>query len=710
MPPLSFSLPPIPPAAPPPPPVSNPPLHERQPLSSKRKRPLLIAVAALIVIIVATLFWSRSSSRVSENELVAWLRSETPGPLTLDRVESTIVPQSDGSCIVKFAAHASVFAALYERENTAGYLRRTLGLTPASASVLRDATQAAADPRIRERAGISDTPADPLDAIVLRETTAAGGDLPLSGVATARKHDGRWTFSLLQGSLSRAVPRGQPRASFGEKNYVAGSPADDEALRKLVALQADFIARIEKIRTESSAETKRDRESRLANFQSLIAPGSLFTGQTAKRSGASEIHASLEITSVKTNASRQVAALLRNDGGWGDARAFLGTWKFDDTNGVFLLNLMSRSGQSIAYAGPLLETRDALSLTLQLSADGRLTSPATSEIPLDLTRVNPEDVAATKATLGTILHLALAATKPGALYQGTASSKDTHASESVLLRFQKQADDGTSLTATLESAGPGNRLHRPWRGAIVDSRYRNDGHPLRLQMPGSGRSRSAKPGTLFALATDTAPGLAIDGERLTGEDSAYTYAFTRVSAEQAASLTATADESAADAANAPAYPRSSGAYIEIQGEWTPLPRNGGSTSQGIAGFARGLFSKNKDADKPATLVFKGDNPPPVVTGDGLTLLVKGKPPSRAKGVSTDYPLLEAGRTERQADGTRVATLERITPGFSGFGATRLAATVAQPADEVLTLTFSTTLEPGTYALLVGTDGYEFTVE
>jgi hypothetical protein len=227
-------------------------------------------------------------------------------------------------------------------------------------------------------------------------------------------------------------------------------------------------------------------------------------------------------------------------------------------------------------------------------------------------------------------------------------------------------------------------------------------------MPGNGRSRSAKPGTLFAHATDAAPAFKIDGSRLIGEDDAFTYDLIRVSAAQAATLKKAVEASAA--ALAASFPRASGVHVEIDEKWTALPRNGGGTSQGLGGFAKGLFSKNKDSDKAAILVFKGNTPAPVVSGEDVTLAFKGKIPPRAKGVPTDYPLIEAARTTAQENGTRTAPLERITSSFAGFGAIRLAATIAQPLPDILTLTFEETLEPGTYAVLVGTDGYEFTVK
>ncbi|MGC4071471.1 MAG: hypothetical protein QM760_02915 [Nibricoccus sp.] len=76
-------------------------------------------------------------------------------------------------------------------------------------------------------------------------------------------------------------------------------------------------------------------------------------------------------------------------------------------------------------------------------------------------------------------------------------------------------------------------MKRALRGAIIDNTRRTGDKPVRLQMPGKGYSRSAKPGTLFARSTDTAPAFKIDGSRLAGEDDAFSYDLIRVSAAQA---------------------------------------------------------------------------------------------------------------------------------------------------------------------------------
>jgi hypothetical protein len=635
--------------------------------------------------------------------------SEQSG-LTIAQVTKTVVPQSDGSNIVKFDAVSAVPAALYVRENTANHLRRTLGLSPASSSAVREAAESATDPHVRERAGISDTPDDPLETVVLRETTAAGTALPFSGVVTAIRVAGKWRFTRLQGGLSSEALEGQPRAHFGKKTYVVGNTSDDAALKALVEKRNDYVARVAKAHGELSAKNKRGRESRLVHFHNLLSPGTLFTGRTT--TGKGEL-VSLEITYTKPG-SRQVSALLRTSGGWSDARPFFGTWKLDDTTGVFSLNLMSRSNQAIANAGPLLAHMDALSLTAALSEDGRLTSANDSDIALEINRVDPESLPVAKAKLTARLDAVLLATQLDTIYHGTAIAKETGASEHLFLRFTQQSDHGASLTASLESAEPGASYKRPLRGEVVDNRHRAGDQPLRLQMPGGGRSRSAKPGTLFAHATDTALALKIEGPRLMGEDASFRYEFTRLTAEQAALLKKAAKDSSRAKTSTPAPrpngPRTSGVHVRIGNQWLALPRNGGSTSRGLGGFAKGLFSKNNDPEKPAALVFKGSTPPPVVAGDDLTLIFKGKLPSRAKGIPSDYPSIEAARTTQQAGGTRAAPLERIASGFAGFGHSRLAATVAERTGDILTLTFEQTLEPGTYAVLVGTDGYEFFVK
>ncbi len=703
-PPPSFSPSPLPPppATPPPttPPPSPPPPQAR--LSPKNRLALILGTAALVLLIAATLTWSHLRKRVPDADLIAWLHAQSDTGLTIGQLTKTATPQPDGSTLIAFEATGTVPAALYVREDTAHHLRRTLDLDPASPSAVREAAETAADARLLERAGLSDTPADPLATVILRETTPAGKTFPFTGTATATRTDGHWRFTLRDGPLASPHLEGKPRASFGEKTYRVGNPDDNAALKQLVENQTDALARLERAASSFVDENKRDRESRLARFHDLLATGALFVGRTTRENSED---LTLEITTPKPGA-RQVTALLRIYGsGWLDARPFAGTWKLDDTTGVFSLTLTSRSNQAIPGAGSLLESTNTITLALTLGEDGELLSTPDSPVPLKAARIDSEKIAATKTKLTTRLDALLEATRPDTLYHGTATPKTGDATaEKVFLRFIKQTDHGASFTAAFESAEAGAAAKRALRGHLIDNPRRASSLPIRLQMPGSGRSRSARPGTLFTHVADTAPAFKIDGTRLSGEDNAFTYEFTRVSAAQAATLKQAAEASAA--ALAASLPRSSGVHAQIEDEWTPLPRNGGSSS---GGFVKALFSK-KDADKPAVLTFKGDTPPPVVSGDDLTLTFKGKLPSRAKGVTGDYPLIEAARTTAQPDGTRTAPLEKISPNFNGFGTTRLPATIAQPTADILTLTFEKTLPPGTYAILVGPDGYEFTVQ
>ncbi len=152
--------------------------------------------------------------------------------------------------------------------------------------------------------------------------------------------------------------RGKTSRRFGANTFVAGNAADDDALRAAIEKQNETITQLVLARAEVLAEAKQAQEARLARLQELIAVGSFFVSAA----GADQDESfSLEITQARAG-SRQLSALIRNRGGWSDARPFSGTWKLDENSGVFSLNLVSRSNQAIADAGPLLSVGEAISL------------------------------------------------------------------------------------------------------------------------------------------------------------------------------------------------------------------------------------------------------------------------------------------------------------------------------------------------------------
>ncbi len=324
---------------------------------------------------------------------------------------------------------------------------------------------------------------------------------------------------------------------------------------------------------------------------------------------------------------------------------------------------------------------------------------------LKLTRVSADEA---KARLATRWQSAMDATRADGLYLGTATSKSTGNSEKVILRFTRQSADGTSLTASFEAAAPGVSFRRALRGAIIDNTFRAGDLPIRLQMPGGGRARSAPANTLFSHAVDTTPAFRVDGDKLIGEDDAFSYVFERTTGAAVAALK---EQTAAPRADATVeWPRNNGLYgRNDDSAWAALPRNGGSSSAGIGGLARGILNRGRETDQPP-LTFKGRTAAPIFEGGSVTLVFKGKLPSRPKQAPEDYPLIEVAPTTMQDDGSRSVPLERIASGFAGFGDSRLPVVISQPAADILTLTFVAPLESGTYAVLLGTDGYEFTVK
>jgi hypothetical protein len=550
----------------------------------------------LVLGAVGFALWQTQRKAFSAEPLLAWLNEQhRDRALVFKDATLTAEPQSDGY-VVKFASVGVLRASLYARADAGEFLRNELELQLPSPATLRRAAQLAEDAALRARAGVSDTPpADPLEAIILREATAAGSMFPYAGVVSAQRVAGRWRFSPLQGDFTVEPPAGKTRETFGAATYTVNAPADREALGKIAAAQADYVARLEQARADQLADLKRDREAHLAALRALITPESLFIGQATPLAGGIEAtEVSLEITAAGPD-EREVSAALRNTRGWKTSRPLGGAWKFDDETGIFTLKLTTRSNQAVRDGGPLLDDKKNRTLELTLADDGKL-----------------------------------------------AGESDTHA---FMLERANEA-----------------------RGAELKT---------------------------MLLARDH-----------TNSDAAATTGEARPGKTNDASEAGRAARNAGEAA----FPIINGVFAKVDGAWQPLPRNGGKASLGLLGRAKGFFSRDKDDDKPLTLIFKGKDPAPAVSGEKLILVFKGRIPGRAKGVPADYPVLEASPTLRLEDGTRSAPLVKLTPTIAGFGAERLRASVEQPASDVLTLTFAETLPPGTYALLVGTDGYEFSVQ
>jgi hypothetical protein len=175
-------------------------------------------------------------------------------------------------------------------------------------------------------------------------------------------------------------------------------------------------------------------------------------------------------------------------------------------------------------------------------------------------------------------------------------------------------------------------------------------------------------------------------------------------------------------------PSQSGAYVLVDGHWHPLPRNNGHTAfaapQILGGVLNALHAwdsripagQKEDSDQSATLIFDGNVAPPAVSRDALVIAYIGEtvPPPLALRQKysevRDYPAMELARLQLSRDGHRETTLLKIAPGFTGFGNTRVAAALSQPRADATILRCTGPLEPGAYAVAIGSAAFEVQVK
>jgi hypothetical protein len=176
------------------------------------------------------------------------------------------------------------------------------------------------------------------------------------------------------------------------------------------------------------------------------------------------------------------------------------------------------------------------------------------------------------------------------------------------------------------------------------------------------------------------------------------------------------------------YPTAAGGYALVDGDWKPLPENYGrimqSTPQSLTAklVALQLWEDQKAGIKSAPptesvadLTFDGRDPVPLSPGNEVVLVYVGRitPPTAKQ--QADYPVLKDGPaielapTKALRNGTRVAPLYLVAPGFMGFAANRTSAIVEQPAKDTTVLRSPAPLPAGRYALFCGARSYEVVV-
>ncbi|HEY4988608.1 MAG TPA: hypothetical protein VII09_02320 [Opitutaceae bacterium] len=487
------------------------------PVSPKRK--VLAGLAVLALALGGFVAWWHWRSPVDSAELAAFLdKTEGGGHLRFTVDHFGTVRQGDGDLQVSVTATARPLEPLYSSVDAADYLKRTLQLDPESTAEARRVLDDRAASPLRGIMGDAPLPADPYRASILRLSAAAGAPFIFLGVIQGHRTNGDWILSLSSGAYDGARPDGDVRSSFPAVAFMAGDAGDDARLRMMAGDLKAFSVHLDEVHRSLELARAAATARRRAEFLGHIAPGQVFRGQAHERGEQQGTTLYLEIADVSPE--NEVTALLRNESSWRRARTFQGTWSADDEFQNPVLNLTSLPDQALRGAGPLLENTQSWAFALQVDPQGHL-SERNAAFQYQFQPMNAADVDAAKARLEAEANAAFAATEPGSLFQGTAVSRATGASEPILLRFTGRSDGGEALEARLESAS--RSWKRPLRGEIMENSRRSGGEPVRLRTGAAEAVADAPPDSVLGARNDLELRLGLDGQSLAGEDAQFTY-------------------------------------------------------------------------------------------------------------------------------------------------------------------------------------------
>jgi hypothetical protein len=491
------------------------------PFLASTKRAFFCGIAILALIFGGFLAWRHSRTSVPTEEVAAFLdRTVGDGQLRFSAVQIGSLQHDDANLQITVEATARTLRPLYSKIDAADYLQRSFQLNPESIANARRLLADKSFLQTPEFKGAGPLPDDPYHATILQLQHPAGARFDFRGVIDAHRDGAGWSFSLNSGGLEGGGLHGESRASFGDNSFVAGDPGDDARLRAIVTDLQAFASRVDEARRNIETARTNARDGRRKAFLDQIVPGRMFRGVALAGGEQQGTPLYLEITEVSSG--NEVTALLRNEGGWQNARTFQGSWSADDEFETPVLNLGSAPDQAVANAGPFLENTQAWSFALHMDPQGGL-SERNRHYQYQFHPLRPEQISELKARLETEFKEAMTATGPGLLYFGTASSKTVGTSEPFLLRFAGRSAGGKSIEALLESTT--RSWKRPLHGAIISNSRRSGGKPVRLRSVSSEAEEDAPAESVFGDRDDLDIRLNIKEGLPVGEDGQFTYRF-----------------------------------------------------------------------------------------------------------------------------------------------------------------------------------------
>lgn len=507
---------------------------------ARSKRIILGGSIVLALVCGGLLAWWHGRPPIPAADLEGYLDKTFGGGRVLFSVlQSTELRLDENDLQVSVTATARTLQPLYSQIDAPQYLRRTFQIDPDSTS---EARRLLADPGALQASGLAgngSAPSDPYGAVILTMNSPAGAPFTYQGVIAAHRDSGGWSLADVSGGYEGPAPQGKPRSAFGDNSFAVGDPGDEARLRSLASDFQAFAGRVAERRRSLESARAAELLHRREAFMARIAPGSIFRGAALEAGGQIGTPLYLEVTELSPD--NRVTALLRNEGGWGSARVFQGSWAADDDFANPVLNLTSPANQAVKNSGPFLENTQAWTLSLSLDPRGGL-SGRDSFFEYRFQPMSRDQASDLRARLEAELRGSIAATAPDLVYFGTASSRASGASEPILLRFIGRSGEATSVEARIESTT--RSWKRPLHGSIITNARRSGGRPIVMQSPSSEAVEDAPPDSVMGTREDLELRLGLEAGSLVGEDDRFRYRLALAGASDLHRMEAEGDERA----------------------------------------------------------------------------------------------------------------------------------------------------------------------
>ena len=610
----------------------------------------------------------------------------------------------------------------FVKADTDDWIQVNTGLSIAASRSARAAVASPSWGKISAYVKAQPPATDITGAVALKKTAKKGGTAVFSVKFSAGRARDGWVVQTRSITAQGNAPVGHPRSAFAPGSFDVDSKDEVDRIKASAKEEGSFAEAFKTGYAAYKAEMGNRQTEMTKDFLSAIAPGRLFAGEAKSCDGNETVRVFLEFTEPKTSGSDRVAALLREDTGWMEARLFTGTWKFDEETGACSVQIKTNGEAAIRGLSPCMSVNSRWELTLNFEA-GTLTG-STNSYKYHFELRTPEQALADQAEVEKPLRALIEATSVGSTYVGTISTRGHGSTYDIAAQFTKNERNGTSVDVVFSDPNHPS-IRRYAHGQVLGNTKLGEGRPLRLTVSEERKPRDA--GIFSVYLGDTK--WAFEGNTMRGESDTYIFELTRSAAGSVAPTSMSAgsdidratepinrnmDESVdefearttrpvltADQFDGVAFPSGTGAYLWMGDRWVALPRNDGKLVPSVMG----QFNSKVGA-QVGEFKFTGTTPVPVASGS-ITIFFRGAW-NQQSGI--DYPIAEMSLSSKGSDGGRRAPMFRVGKGLAGFHTHRAAGAIEVLSPNTLIYRGDSTNGPGSYVFMAGQNIFEVSLQ